>query len=130
MSMGTKFLATANAESFTNGSHSVLANFRQGHFSFNETTSAPSGISDPDEPYNGFVEGLTSQDLVARPTSPMRYYPSSIPSAIRMESTISKYLLKIRSTTVPRPPAFSSIWKRPYSTAVLLKATSSSTSAM
>src|SRR5215471_14851159 len=67
MSMGTKFPATANAESFTNGSHSVLANFRQGHFSFNETTSAPSGISDPDEPYNGFVEGLTSQDLVGTP---------------------------------------------------------------
>src|SRR5712675_1393061 len=65
--MGTKFLATASAETFTNGSHSVLANFRQGHFSFNETTSAPSGISDPDEPYNGFIEGLTSQDLAGTP---------------------------------------------------------------
>src|SRR5262245_60424671 len=71
--MGTRFVATATAETFTNGSHSILINARGGSVSpaqFNDVTIAPSGISDHNEPYNGFIEGFQSSDFSPVPGEP------------------------------------------------------------
>jgi Ca2+-binding RTX toxin-like protein len=72
--MGTTFVATADVETFTNGSHSILINARQGvqesRASFSNEVIAPHDVSDPNEPYNGFIEGFQTADLSGPPSDP------------------------------------------------------------
>lgn len=56
--MATKFFATANADTFTNPSHSVFWHNSDFGLILNEGP-----YPDADEPYNGIVEGLSSGNI-------------------------------------------------------------------
>jgi hypothetical protein len=60
------FLATAAAETFTNPNHSVRISVNSSNFGpsiFQDSHAVPTDIDDPNEPYNGHVEGTVSEDI-------------------------------------------------------------------